>query len=118
MVESDDILTADEMQAWYGPFYDQSPGQRLDSSRVPQELRLLLPYAEFWGILDDWSREDLVAAAPVEVRKNLATIVTRFGGQFDDWLAGPEADSEVFSDEYVAFSALRMAADFAELDVG
>lgn len=118
MVAHDKVLTSEEMRDWYGPFYDQSPGQDLDPSKVPQGMRLLLPYAEFWGILDDWSREDLVAAAPVEVRKNLATIVTRFGGQFDDWLAGPEADSEVFSDEYVAFSALRMAADVAELDVG
>lgn len=29
----------------------------------------------------------------------------------DAWLAGPEAAGPDFSDEYIAFSAMRMAAD-------
>ena len=31
----------------------------------------------------------------------------------DEWLAGPEAAGPQFSQEYLAFSAMRMAADFA-----
>lgn len=110
----DNVLTAEEMQGWYGRFYNQSPGQSLDPANVPENLRLLLPYAEFWGILDDWTRENLVAAAPEAVKRNLASLVKRFDDQFDDWLAGPEANSDPLSDEYVAFTALRMAADLAE----
>ncbi len=30
---------------------------------------------------------------------------------FDKWLAGPESEGPVFSEEYIAFTCLRMAAD-------
>ena len=107
-------LTAEEMQVWYGEFYEQGSRQNLNAANVPEGLRQLLPYAAFWGISDDWTREDLVAAAPEDVKRNLASLVNRFDDQFDDWLAGPEADSPPFSREYIAFTALRMAADMAE----
>jgi hypothetical protein len=71
-----------------------------------------LPYAEFWGFADDWTREDLVERAPLEVKRNLKDVVAIFDRKLDDWLAGPEAAGPHFSDEYVAFTAMRMAADY------
>jgi hypothetical protein len=38
-------------------------------------------------------------------------VVAAHDDAFDEWLAGPETDGPVFSDEYTAFSALRMVAD-------
>lgn len=107
------VLTADEMQACYGPFYEQGARQALDAANVPESLRPLLPYAAFWGISDDWTREDLVADAPEEVKRNLVDVVQRFDDEFDEWLAGPEADSPPFTREYIAYTTMRMAADVA-----
>jgi|GEM_PF-3097759 len=56
VVDMSKVLTADEMRKFYGAFYEQGSRQRLNAANVPEGLRLLLPYAEFWGILDDWSR--------------------------------------------------------------
>jgi hypothetical protein len=39
-------------------------------------------------------------------------VVDSFSNELDEWLAGSEADKSGFTDEYIAFSALRMTADF------
>jgi hypothetical protein len=80
---------------------------------VPANLWPLLPYAEFWGITDDWAREDLVGEAPNEVLVNLRAAIVKFDDDLDKWLAGPEADDNCPSTEYIAFSAMRMAAYLA-----
>ena len=112
MSGSADVLNAESMKQWYGRYYDESPKLRLDRRKVPERFWPLLPYAEFWGFADDWTRQDLVDQAPPEVQRNLKQVVATFDRALDDWLAGPEAAGPSFSDEYIAFSALRMAADF------
>lgn len=107
------ILSAQQMKRWYGGFYDSSPKIRLDRSKVPEEFWPLLPYAEFWGIADDLTREILVKEAPADVQQDLKEAVTAFDDALDKWLAGPEADNPNPSDEYVAFSAMRMAAYYS-----
>jgi len=52
----------------------------------------------------------LILEAPDEVKKNLKATIMEFDHSLDDWLAGPEADSPTPSKEYIAFSAMRMAA--------
>ncbi|HEY4308386.1 MAG TPA: hypothetical protein VGN12_02940 [Pirellulales bacterium] len=113
MADSRGVLIADEMRRWYGTFYDRSSRAILDPSKAPPLLRPLLPYAEFWGLADDRPREHLVAEAARDVRQNLCAVVARYDDYLDDWLAGPEGDASEFSDEYIAYSALRMAADYA-----
>ncbi len=83
---------------------------RLES--VPVPLRPLIHYAEFWGASDDGLREAMVEAAPEEVKVNLVAVVSEFDDEFDEWLAGPDADAPTPTPEYIAFSAMRMAADF------
>jgi hypothetical protein len=113
MTEDVEVLTAEEMQQRYGSFYRSSPMARLDRIKVPEEFWPLLPYAEFWGIADDWTREDLVKNAPPDVRENLKRVVAAFDNALDEWLAGPEADSPNPTDAYIAFCAMGMAADYA-----
>ena len=108
-----EILAFAELKAEYGEFFDHSAKVRLDKKKVPDRLRPLLPYAEFWGIADDAFRESLVQKAPPAVRSNLIAVIGANEDELDQWLAGPEADSPTPTKEYVAFSALRMAADFA-----
>lgn len=104
------ILTAAEMRQQYASFFAASPIVLVNKSHVPRQFWPLLPYAEFWGIADDWTREELVASAPLDVRENLRQVVAAFDSALDEWLAGPAADESDPSDEYVAFSAMRIAA--------
>jgi hypothetical protein len=108
-----DILTDEQMRSRYGRFYEISPRLQLDRRHVPMQFWPLLPYAEFWGFADDWTRQDLVRRAPPDVQRNLKEVLSMFDDALDEWLAGPEVAAPKLSDEYVAFTALRMAADFA-----
>jgi hypothetical protein len=110
MGETPDILSAEQMKRRYGSFYDNSPKSHLDPRKVPERYWPLLAYAEFWGIADDLTREILVEQAPADVQHNLREVVAAFDSALDEWLAGPEAHNPHPSDEYVAFSAMRMAA--------
>lgn len=86
---------------------------QLDPSRVPTELHHLIPLAEKFGIADDGLREDFVLSSS---RQDLLVLKEAFRmneNAVDFWLAGTEAIGPDFSNDYVAFSALRMAADFA-----
>ena len=106
------VLNAEQMRRRYGAFYTESPQVSIDPKRVPEPLHILIPYAEFWGIADDWARENIVAKAPPDIQEDLKEVVASFDDELDNWLAGDEADSPAPSQEYIAYSAMRMAADF------
>jgi hypothetical protein len=85
----------------------------LDPRHVPPSLRALLPLAQRFGVADDIAREALVRAADPQVVQALVVAVRDNDDALDMWLAGPEATGPEFTEEYVAFSAMRMAADYA-----
>lgn len=87
-------------------------GTRLDPLKVPAGLRGLIPLAEEFGIADDRKRESLASRAPEARKRVLKATVQKFADDLDAWLAGPEAAGPHSSREYIAFSALRMAADY------
>ncbi len=105
-------LTVKEMRSLYGPFYEMSGKVRLYESNVPYGLSSLLHYAEFWGVTDDIVRERLVQSAPKKVLDNLKVVIQQSDDELDEWLAGEESHSQSPSNEYVTFSAMRMASDF------
>ncbi|UUO04531.1 hypothetical protein M4951_14140 [Blastopirellula sp. J2-11] len=106
----DNILP--QMHASYGPFMDSVTKAKLDPNKVPRSLVPYLPYAALWGVADDLEREQRVRQAPAEAKQDLLRIVRLIEEQLEVWLAGVEADSDAPSDEYVAFAAMLMAADF------
>jgi hypothetical protein len=57
MSGSNQVLNDEQMRRRYGAFYTESPKVAIDPNRVPKALHSLIPYAEFWGIADDWARE-------------------------------------------------------------
>ena len=61
---------------------------------------------------DDWEREQLVRKAPPPVCESLQRLINEHDDALDQWLAGAEATSESPTDAYIAFSAMRMCADF------
>lgn len=108
-----ELLSVEEMRRRYGLVAENRPVIRLDSGNVPENLRHLVPYAEFWGVGDDLIRDDMLRRAPMEAIADLKRIIEAHEDLLDDWLAGPDAESSEPSAEYLAFSAMRMAADFA-----
>lgn len=78
---------------------------------MPDNVWPLLPYAEFWGIADDWTREELVESASPAIRENLKQAVGVFEDELEEWLVHSEPEGSEPSDEYVAFASLIMAAD-------
>lgn len=101
-----------EMKRKYGTFYFNNNKLSLNSKNIPNELQHLIPFAEFWGISDDGFREELVEKAPQIALDDLVNIILANEDGLDEWLAGDEADYETPSEEYIAFSAMRMASDF------
>ena len=106
-----EVLSVGQMRQKYYPSDEQRPEIQLDSSRVPQQLRHLVPIAEKWGISDDLLRLDAVRKANPSNYLSLSELFESTMICYNEWLAGPEADSETPSIEYLAFTHLRMAAD-------
>lgn len=100
------------MRTAYPEFLASLHLRSLDPARIPAALREYAPFAAVWGIADDCDRESLVVAAPEKAKEDLLAIIEQIDHELDLWLAGPEANSSRPSPEYVAFSAMRMAADY------
>lgn len=109
-----EVGSSGELQRKYGLYAENWHGQKLDPAHVPQHLHRLIPLAELWGIPDDIMREDFVGKAPKEAQQDLVQAVKGSEQQIFDWLAGVEPNAQDPSDEYVAFTAMTMAADLAE----
>ncbi|ALH80420.1 hypothetical protein [Sphingopyxis macrogoltabida] len=78
---------------------------------TPPALQQIAHYASIWGVSDDVFRAGVIAGATEPARWNLKWVVHQFEEALEAWLAGPEAESENFSDAYVAFTSLVMASD-------
>jgi hypothetical protein len=110
MPDAPRLLTNDQLKQRYGSFYDDRPWANLDPANVPRPLWSLIPYAELWGDPDDLSRDRRIMRAPEAAKADLGAAMRALGDVLDDWLMGPEADSEFPTDEYVAFTAMVMSA--------
>lgn len=114
-MSTQDYLSVDAMRRAYGQFFSRGGQIAFDHGSVPETLRPIAHYAEFWGLSDDYDRDRLVKSAAVEVKQDLVRVVNSRERMFNDWLAGPEASSpQTLSAAYIAFSNLRIAADYAD----
>lgn len=110
--EVNDILTEREIETAWGVSMPADMRTSFELDDVPTELREMVPYAVFWGASDDSIRESLLRLTPDSLKKNLKRAVAKFDDQLDDWLAGPQASNSNPTKAYIAFSAMRMSADF------
>lgn len=94
----------------YGLTEESRPVITLDSEKVPENFRLLIPLAEEWGISDDLIRNDVISKANPSDLQTMVKLVYAYEELLDDWLAGTEAKGPEYSDEYIAFTCLRLAA--------
>ena len=106
------LLSNEELREKFGLVAENRPVLRLREEKVPAGLRGLIPFAEYWGVGDDLIRQDMIAQASPTVLAELKQLVLEHEDLLDEWLAGPEADDPMnLSEEYLAFSAMRQAAD-------
>lgn len=87
--------------------------RQLNLSNIPESLHSLVRLAERFGVADDFARELVRKGASQDELWQLDRQVTLHSDELDAWLAGPESNGPSYSDEYIAFSAMRMAADGA-----
>ncbi|WP_146056853.1 hypothetical protein [Chromobacterium alticapitis] len=111
-IDVNKILVMDEVERAWGSSLVSISRVAFDLNDVPSDLHILAPYATFWGVADDWAREDVLKRTPERLKNNFKWVVSSFDDQLDAWLAGPEASRSDPTDAYIAFSAMRMGADF------
>ena len=91
---------------------------RLREDAVPPAAVPYIALAERFGIADDGYRDDIVLALePAEVAELLA-YVEQCPPEIDEWLCGPAASVLAPSEEYVAFTCLSLAAEYARAVYG
>ncbi|MCA9041781.1 MAG: barstar family protein [Planctomycetaceae bacterium] len=106
----------EQLLGYYLEFANSVPIKNMDPDYVPSELREYIPYAELWGESDVAIRARLLAKAPILAIKELAAIGYEIEGKLSLWSASSEIDSSGTSKEFLAFSAMKMAAEEATPD--
>jgi hypothetical protein len=86
----------------------------LDDTAIPVSLRTYVPLASFWGLPEDGAISDLVNAAGPEDIDELLSAIRKAPSDLETWLSGPESNSAP-SNEYVVFSCMVVAYEFARL---
>lgn len=105
------VLTQREIETGWPEFVQSVERVSLKIKNIPENLRVLVPYARLWGLIDDGARYDVFRKTPQALKENLRWLVSEFDDALDTWLAGPEANDVVPTEEYLAFSAMRMGVD-------
>ena len=103
-------MNVSRLEDRYGGFFRGRPKLQLSPGKVPLDLRPYIDWAAYWGVSDDIDREVLLKDAPEEALKDLRNVVDQIHDDLNEWLAGPAANAEPPSAEYIAFSAMRLAA--------
>lgn len=106
-----EVLPAREMREKYGLYAENRPKVTLNASNVPAALHSLVPLAEQFGVSDDLMRADMLSKCTADSLQSMRSAVHDHEDALTEWLAGPEASGPTYSAEYIAFSALLMAAD-------
>lgn len=83
--------------------------QRLDSAKVPEDLRPLVPLAERWGIGDDMDRNAKVDRVTPEERTELQTALEPLNSRITQWLNS--FGQGAMTDEAAAFMYMQLALE-------
>ena len=91
----------------------------INLNNIPAPLHFLLPLIQEWGINDDGYREEKIENASIDELKTFLSHFTEDTLQLiNDWLLdGNELSKSVHSQEYIAFTNLYMAFEYADIIV-
>lgn len=107
-----DVGAVAELRKKYGLSLKKWRKQQLNSANVPDELRPLIPLAEFWGITDDIVRAELLEKVSENDVLHLRQTLKPFIKILELWLCDKRRAATWYkTDEYAAFSCLTNAAD-------
>ncbi len=104
------VIAGEEIEK-YGLTAESAPTIILDPSNVPPALRHLIPLAEHFGVSDDIIRRLVLDKTPADELAAMTEAVIAVRDELDLWLCGPESYGPDYSEEYIAFSCLNMAAE-------
>ncbi|MCA0455094.1 MAG: hypothetical protein LCI00_14060 [Chloroflexi bacterium] len=107
------VASGSELKEAFGLTAENRPTINLNPENIPDRLRMLIPYAEVWGITDDLIRADVIDKASPEALQDLILTIGKYQDAVNEWLAGSEAYQDKQIQEYYVFSALLMAFDEA-----
>jgi hypothetical protein len=101
------IMPASKLQKELGLYAENRPDIVLDASKVPADLRLLIPLAEKWGVGDDIIRNDMIDKASAAEKQELHDALYALDERVTEWLNSfPPGD---ISDEPAAFMYMGVA---------
>ncbi len=89
--------------------YMDDPGVSIDESKVPENLRHLIPYAMTWCIGDDVERGDLMWLTPREELTEFVAAVWPRCSEINQWCRSHDGDVPV-PDEVIIFGMMTEAA--------
>ncbi len=104
-----EIAPANVFQEEYGLHAENRPEIKLDSSKVPEDLRTLIPFAEKWGIGDDIIRNDFIEKSTDVARQELHDALYEPYERITAWL--DSFSDGAMSDEAAAFMYMQLALD-------
>ena len=80
---------------------------RLNREKVPSEIADVLPFAERWGIGDDFEREIVLDKASTAELEEVAHCLDSLDDTIlSSWLNGAESQRKPLSEEYLAVTSL------------
>ncbi len=103
------IAPAGELEEMYGLTAEDRPVIELDPSRVPEDLRDLIPMAEMWGIGDDVIRSDFEEKASEEEKRRFTEALRGRTNRITEWL--DSFGDELMSEEAGTFMYMLEALD-------
>ena len=80
---------------------------RININNLPEDLRFLVPYMEYFVSDHQKERERFIEHVPPKALEDLSMIISICDNKLDEWLGGPEADIFPIKPEYTALSLLR-----------
>lgn len=104
------ILPAEKMKEKYNLTAERYKAPRLDSEKVPEHLRDLLPLAAKWGIGDDVMRDDFEQKASEDEKQELKNALSGRTAQVTQWLDSFEAGRPM-PEEAACFMYMLQALD-------
>lgn len=105
-----EIASADAFHARLPPDAIVSARIALDATKVPAELRSLVPLAEYWGIGDDVIRDVLQESESQAQKAALAKAVNPHNAVITAWLDSLPA-GQPMSDEAAAFMYMQLGLE-------
>ncbi len=81
-----EVAPASVLQEKYGLYAENRRIITINPAEVPEDLRIMIPYAERWGINCDITRGDYIDKQPEADVRDMARVVSEYQKRINSWL--------------------------------